>query len=331
MTNRLIYGDNLKALKLIPDKSVKLIYIDPPFNTNKNQNIMHMDGSNNAQFTDVWKNIYTYIAYMKERIVELYRILSDDGSLYIHCDQHADAYLRVLCDELFGYNMYRTRIIWRRASNTKNAKNIYINNTDTILYYTKSNTFTFNTQYNSLTEKQIDRDYKLEPETNRYFLTSGFECKQGCKELYFKDRNITIKSHDGRGFKWSQETLNKRIDENKYAIYWTKTNTPRIKTYLDQNKGVQLDNLWTDIPPLSSNSKEREEYPTQKPEALLERIIKISSNPHDLMLDAFCGSGTTLAVCKKLDREYIGIDNSIDAIEITMKRIDFSMENLEIL
>lgn len=330
-TNTIYCGENLEILSDFPAESVDLIYIDPPFSSNKVYNIIWGNGYEKQAYDDRWEgNIEHYIGWMKLRIVELHRILKSTGCFYLHCDYRANAYFRLKCDEIFGENNFINEIIWKRtvASKGTNKKpRKYGSNTDTILFYAKSNDYYFEIPKIPLSKKQINRDYKLiEKETGRKYTSVPLLGIKGPKSLYFKDRDITL--HNNIGFRWSQDTYNKRYEINPYCIHWTKNDIPRMKVYLDNHKGVSLTNIWDDITAIGSSSKERLGYPTQKPEALLERIIKASSNEGDIVLDSFCGGGTTLAVAKRLKRRWIGIDISPRACKEMAKRISYSQRDI---
>ena len=287
-TERIICGDNLEVLKSISDESVDLIYIDPPFFTSKNYAVIWNDGEEIRQFGDRWitenrngtgkasKDINVYLEWMESRIKEIYRVLKKTGSLYLHCDKHADAYLRVLCDDIFGHNNFINEIVWHYKNKIGRPTRKFLSNYDTILFYTKSKAYTFNLQFVEI------------------------------------DNPLTLKRYD-------------KMDENgkKYKIYHT--NGVDRKVYL---KPKSMGAVW-EINNLSANSKERYGYPTQKPEKLLERIIKASSNKGDIVLDCFCGCGTTLAVAKKLDRQFIGIDVSPTACRLVAKRLRVSIKHIE--
>ncbi len=318
MIEKIILGDNLQILKTINNNMIDLIYIDPPFYSQKNY----------IEFDDKWDSLEDYLNFMRVRIKELHRILKNTGSFYLHCDYHASHHLKIICDDIFGYDNFKANIIWKRTTQVKGVKNNYSKNLDNILFYTKGKKYTFNTQYIPLNKEQKNKYYNnIEKKTRRKFNTSGLIRKgKGVNKLKFHDKGI-ITSPNDKSFGWSQETYEKEYKKNPLCIYWGKNNKPRKKIYLDEHKGIPLSTLWDDIQEISINSKERIGYPTQKPEKLLERIIKASSNEGDIVLDAFCGYGTTLAVAKKLNRQYIGIDNNSKAIELCKKRLNLIKNN----
>ncbi len=258
--NKLILGDNLDILKTLKDESVDLIYIDPPFFSNKKYEVIWGDEAEIRSFEDRWEGgVNVYVDWMKDRVKELHRVLKLKGSFYLHCDWHASHHLRVMLDEVFGAKHFQNEIIWHYNRWTA-ASGMFQRMHDNIYFYTKSNDHTFN---------KIFKDYS-----------------EASKE-----------AHEQRGF----------IQRGSYKSY-------------PNPEGVSADDVW-DIN-FPARSKEREGYPTQKPEALLERIIKVSSNKGDVVLDSFCGCGTTLAVAQQLGRHWMGIDISPTAIKLVEKRLN---------
>jgi len=286
---RIICGDNLKVLEPFDNESIDLIYIDPPFFTNKHYAKIWGDKEETLQFADRWitkdkngsgrasKDINIYSKWMKLRIDELYRILKKTGSFYLHCDYHANAHLRIMCDQIFGVKNFRSELIWSYEKPTASKKK-YPRKHDTIFFYTKSKKWTFN--FDAILVEFTDE---------------------------------------------SKSRYNK-IDENgrAYKTYRNKDGTYRI-AYKPKGKPVDI----FTIPFIQNNSKERLGYPTQKPEALLEKIIKASSNKGDIVLDAFCGCGTTISVAKRLGRQWIGIDVSPTACRLMVKRLNKKISIIE--
>ena len=286
MTNikRIICGDNLEIMKSIPDESVDLVYADPPFFSNRNYEVIWNDGEELRQFGDRWitenkdgtgkssKDINIYISWMKPRIQEIYRILKSTGSFYLHCDFHANHYLKILCDQIFGYNNYQVEILWHYTTGGA-SKKIWSSKTDTILMYTKGKKWTFN--YNKVM------------------------------------------------IPYSQKT----IERLKHAGARTK-DPDKVEKIMNKEIGKTPDNVWN-IASVQGNAKESSGYPTQKPEALLERIIMASSNKDDIVMDPFCGCGTTIAVANRLDRNFIGIDVSPTACRLIAKRVNIPISGVE--
>jgi len=277
ITKKLILGDCLQIMKKMEDESVDLIYLDPPFFTNKDYEIIWGDEEEKASFEDRWSGgRIHYITWLKDRVEEMHRILKDTGSIYLHCDWHANAYIRVhILDNLFGKNNFRNEIIWC-YNGPSNVKKNFPQKHDTIYRYSKSNDYTFN-------KNAILRPYDLATLKRRQYA----ETKQ--KGIKFKGK-----------------------EQSEYA------------------KGSVPFDWWNDIfSGGQMSAKERIGYPTQKPEALLERIIKASSNEGDVVLDPFMGGGTTMAVAERLNRNWIGIDQSEQAYKMTELRINKLTTNNE--
>lgn len=365
--NTLYYGDNLHVLRdKIQNESVDLVYIDPPFNSSANYNVIFREHSGNTPpkaqiraFKDTWtwtheaevslnelmtingevaefldftvrrlgkNDLSAYLAMMAVRLVELHRVLKPTGSFYLHCDPTASHYLKVLCDVVFGVRNYQAEITWKRSSahsDTKQGRKALGNVADIIFYYTKSDEYTFNTQYTDYDEAYVKNNYKNVDENGRRYQLDNITGPGGAAKgnPRYEVMGVT------RYWRYSQKKMNQLIAEGR--IIQTKPgNVPRYKRYLDEMPGVPLQNIWTDIPPLSSHAKERLGYPTQKPLALLERIIKTSSNPGDVVLDAFCGCGTAVVAAHKLGRKWVGIDVTHLAVSLMESRLkqDFGLE-----
>jgi len=269
--NKLICGDNLEELGKLPKESVDLVYIDPPFFTHKQYEVVWGDEAEVRSFEDRWEGgIEHYISWMRPRILAIYDVLKPTGSFYLHCDWHANAHLRIICDEIFGVKNFRNEIIWCYSTSGR-GKREFSKKHDTIFFYSKTKDYFWN-----------DKAAKV-PYSDEYI------------NSHFRDK-------DEKG-----KVCRKRFDAGKWRIY-----------YPDEGA---IPNDWWEMPYVNSMAKERLGYPTQKPEALLERIIKASSNPGDIVLDAFCGCGTTMAVAHKLGRRWIGIDISPTAIKTVDDRL----------
>jgi len=317
IVNRIICGDNLEILKTIKKERFDLIYIDPPFFTSKQYEVIWGDTQEIRSFNDRWvtmgdgkysKDINVYLNFMQPRIEQIHRVLKKTGSFYLHCDYHADAYLRILCDNIFGDNNFRNRICWKRTNAKGKSKNSYNINHDVILFYTKSSNYTFNIQ--------------LEDVIKGFFVTQPLIVKKRSSEdktRIVEGKEITL--DEDHSWYATQDTIN-----SYDGFYWTKRNLPRYKKYFE--KGNHVDDIWDGMY-LHPSSKERLGYPTQKPESLLERIIKCSSNKGDLIGDFFCGCGTTLAVGKRLRRKIVGCDISPTACRLVAKRVDIPIKEIE--
>jgi DNA modification methylase len=355
--NLLFYGDNLDVLRRhIKDETVDLIYLDPPFNSNANYNVLfkEKDGASSVSqiqaFGDTWhwdqaaasayqeiveaggkvsealqafrmlvnqSDMLAYITMMTPRLIELHRVLKSTGSLYLHCDTTASHYLKIVLDAIFGAQFFRNEIVWKRTT-AHNDPSKWGRVHDVILYYKKSDTVTWNNVYLPYEEEYIERFHHLDPDGRKW-----------------ADDNLTAKGLSGGGYTYEYKGYTslwrvpldtmKRLDaEGK--LYYTKTGGIRVKRYLDEMPGLIIQDVITDIFPINSQAGERLGYPTQKPLALLERIIQASSNSGDIVLDPFCGCGTAIAAAQKLDRRWIGIDITHLAINLIKHRLWDSFE-----
>ena len=351
-SNSLYYGDNLDILRrYVQDESADLIYLDPPFNSNQTYNVLFQekDGSQSASqikaFGDTWhwdetaarsyeetveaggqvseamqafrkllgtNDMLAYMSMMAPRLLELRRVLKPTGSLYLHCDSTASHYLKLLLDSIFGPVYFRNEVIWKRTSAHNDPKR-YGRNTDTLFYFSKDEKWTWNKQFTKHDEDYLAR-FRHTDEDGRIWT----------------DDNLTAKGLSGGGYEYEykgvkslwrcpKETMERLDKEGR--LHFTSRGGIRIKRYLEETKGVPLQALWDDISPINSQSQERLGYPTQKPVALLERIIQASSNEGDVVLDPFCGCGTTVAAAQKLDRRWIGIDITQLAISLIRYRL----------
>jgi DNA modification methylase len=279
------------------------------------------DGYELRAFEDRWKGgINNYVEWMTERLVECYRVLKPNGSMYLHCDQHASHHLKVEMDKHFGEKGFINEIIWKRQSahsDTKQGAKHYGRLHDTILFYIKGNEYTWNPQYIPYSEDYINNFYKhIEPGTLRKYRVDNITAAKPGGDTSYEWKGV--KPYKGRYWAYSREKMEK-FDQEGRLIY-SRTGMPQYKRYLDEMPGVLLQDVWDDISP-AGIGKEAQGYPTQKPEALLERMIKSSSNPKDLILDPFCGCGTTLVVAQKLGRNWIGIDVSPTACNLMEQRL----------
>jgi len=341
-TNKLIWGDNkliLSSLKNGPlreeiekEGGIKLIYIDPPFDVGADfsMDIEIGDDAFTKQpsvleeiaYRDTWgKGADSFIAMIYERLSLMRDLLAEDGSIFVHCDWRVNSYIRLVLDEIFGKENFINDITWKRATtvkaNTGQGGKFYDSNTDTIFIYSKSEQYIFNPQYNPYSEEYIKNFYKyFEPDTGRQYslisMTAPGDAGKGNPR--YEVMGVT------RYWRYSQEKM-QELTKKGQIVQTKKGNVPRRKLYLDEGFGVPAQSLWDEIKGLASQSSERLGYPTQKPEALLERIISTSSNENDIVADFFVGSGTTLAVAEKLGRKWIGSDLGKFAIHTTRKRM----------
>ncbi len=356
--NTLYLGDCLNVLRdNIPDESVDLVYIYPPFNSKRNYNIFFDDKEIQTQriaFEDTWTlqniqdslaelhtietdNLYfllltyqkvaphafPYLTMMTLRILELHRVLKPTGSFYLHCDPTMSHYLKTVCDLIFGPKNIVNEIIWKRShshSDTKQGASHLGRLHDVILFYAKTEDYFFNMQYVAYEQKYIDTYYKfIEEGTGRRYWLDNLQGPGGAAKgnPYYEVMGIK------RYWRYSKEKMNKLIAEGR-IIQTNPGTVPKYKRYLDEMKGKPLQDIWDDLKSLGglgSKTKERLGYPTQKPKALLERIIKVSSNEGDTILDGFCGCGTTLDAAESLHRNWIGVDISPIAISLIKRRL----------
>jgi DNA modification methylase len=359
--NTLYYGDNLDILRRnVPDGSVDLVYLDPPFNSNASYNVLFsaQDGTRSAAqikaFEDTWRwdqaaaydyqktveqggpvsqamqafhtllgpsNMLAYLAMMAPRLLELHRVLKPTGSIYLHCDPTASHYLKILMDAVFGPENFRTEIIWQRTLSKSLMTTRLPNNHDVLLAYQRSPSATWNADavfqpydLGNLDEKTRSKYVYRDSNGRIYRLSDLTNPNSNRPNLTYEFLGVT------RVWRWTRERM--QAAYNAGIIVQTKPGrVPQLKRYLDASKGRPLGDVWTDIPPINSQAKERLGYPTQKPEALLERIIKASSNEGDVVLDPFCGCGTAIAVAQRLKRRWIGIDITYLAVTLMKYRL----------
>jgi DNA modification methylase len=338
-TNKLIWGDNkliLSSLKNGPLRKeiedqggIKLIYIDPPFDVGADFSMNIEIGD--EQFTkepsvleelayrDTWgKGADSFITMIYERLSLMRDLLADDGSIYVHCDWRMNSYLRTIMDEIFSKHNLVNEIIWKRA-NHKTTDNMFMISHDTILFYSKSKDYLFNPQYSAYEKDYIDNYYNNFDSNGRRYQLQGMYGKGAGNSLYFGDRLIS--PPNGLHWRWTQERINEAMEKGLIVFPRDGEGMPRFKDYLDDKKGVPVRTIWDDVYEVNSQALERLDYPTQKPESLIERIVNASSNENDIVCDFFCGSGTTLAVAEKLGRKWIGSDLGKFAIHTTRKRM----------
>lgn len=338
-TNKLIWGDNkliLSSLKNGPLRQeiedqggIKLIYIDPPFDVGADfsMNIEIGDESLVKQpsvleelaYRDTWgKGADSFIAMIYERLSLMKDLLADDGSIYVHCDWRVNANMRFVLDEVFGKNNFINEIIWQKVRASKGQAKSFGNVHDTIFVYGKTRNYVFYKQYNEHDEARIKSHYNnVDSEGRQYQLADFTQAGQG-EPRVFGDKGL-LTPPTGKHWIWSQERIDQGIKDN--LIIFTESGKPRVKRFLDVSLGSPVEDIWTDIYPLNSQAKESVEYPTQKPETLIERLMMASSNEGDVVADFFTGSGTTMAVAEKLGRKWIGSDLGKFSIHTARKRM----------
>ena len=317
---RVIYcGDNLEHLGRMPDACVDLIYIDPPFNSNRNYEDFWGETKQKRAFEDRHASSQAYIEYMRPRCVELARVLKPTGSFYYHCDWHASHYIRVMLDQILGENNFQSEIIWHRTTAKGLASIGFPNNHDTIFYYGGGGKLAWTRpfieyDFDNLDQKTDEKYSHRDPDGRRYTLGDLTNPNQNRPNLTYE-----FLGHR-KVWRWTKDRM-----EEAYAsgivVQPSQGAVPRVKRYLDEREGRPIDTVWMDIPPINSQAQERLKYPTQKPLALLDRIVQASSNKGDIVLDAFCGCGTAIVAAEKLHRQWIGIDISPTACRVMAKRM----------
>lgn len=359
--NHLYYGDNLDVLRrYVADESVDLVYLDPPFKSDQNYNVLfaEQDGSRSAAqihaFEDTWRwdqsaaeayqevveaggkvsevmqafrqalgdnDMLAYLCMMAPRLIELRRTLKKTGSLYLHCDPTASHYLKLLMDSIFAPVNFRNEIIWLRTLSKGLMTKRLPNNHDVVLTYQKSDGATWNpdsifTPYDedNLDPKTDEKYRQRDPDGRRYQLDNLINPNPDRPNLTYEFLGIT------KVWRWTKARMQKAYEDG-LVVQPSPGSVPRLKRYLDEQRGKPFGDVWVDIPPLNSQAAERLGYPTQKPEALLERILLMSSNEGDVVLDPFCGCGTTIAAAQKLKRNWMGIDVTHLAVGLIKHRL----------
>jgi len=344
MPNTLYYGDNLDILREhIPSESVDLIYLDPPFNSNRSYNVLFKEESgkpSRAQieaFDDTWRwpgavetyyelagsggkvgrmivslydalggnQMMAYLVMMSARLVELHRVLKPTGSIYLHCDPTASHYLKVMMDTIFGAQNFRNEIIWKRTSSHNDARRQFADVSDTVLFYSKGRETVFNPQYGAYSDSYLTSFYRFFDSDGRRYRLSDLRSPNPRPNLMYEYKGY--KPHPNG---WAVSLEKMKILDAEGRLHYPKKVDGRIqlKRYLDERAGMPITTVWDDIQPIGAQAAERLGYPTQKPLALLERIINASSNPGDVVLDPFAGCGTAVVAAQKLGRHWIGID-----------------------
>jgi DNA modification methylase len=323
VSTQIIYcGDCLQQLSRLPDACVDLIYIDPPFNSNRNYEVFWGETKEKRGFEDRHASTAAYIDFMRPRCVQLARVLKSTGSFYYHCDWHASHYVKVMLDQIFGENRFINEIIWKRQTSKGDAKQgskHYPRLHDTLLLYCGgSEDYIWNQPYVPLDVSYIDSHYSQADEQGRHFQWGDLRAPGGAAPSK-GNPHYKVLGVDGY-WRYSRENMEKLIHEGRVAIP-PGGRVPRYKRYLDTSDGMPIGSVWNDINPINSQAKESLGYPTQKPLGLLERMIKASSNRGQIVLDGFCGCGTALVSAQNLGRRWIGIDISPTACRVMAKRL----------
>ena len=335
-------GDNLDILRGLNSESVDLIYLDPPFNSNRNYAAPVGSRAAGAAFKDTWtlsdldtawmgliadeqpamykvieaaglahgKGMQSYLCMMAVRLLEMRRVLKDSGSLYVHCDPTANAYLRMLLDAVYGSKNFKNEIVWKRFNFHADAKR-FGNVSDTILFYSKTDSYVFNRPRAPFSEQYVKSKFTHVDQDGRRYRLSDLNPPSGRGPVY-EFYGVT------KAWRFTEEKM--REFDRQGRIYH-ESKVAQLKRYLDELDGQAVHNVWVDIPGINPMAKERVGYPTQKPLALLERIISASSNPGDVVLDPFCGCATACVAAEKLGRKWVGIDISEKAVELVNMRL----------
>ena len=364
--NQLYYGDCLTIMQEMKLSSVDLIYLDPPFNSNREYNSIYKDetgrplpgqveafcdmweldeererairqmpilirdagiGDEVAQFWKLWMNalretqprLLAYLSYMVQRLLPMRGLLRPTGSLYLHCDPTTSHYIKIMLDGIFGHQNFRNEVIWKRSSahsDTAQGGRRMGRIHDVLLYYSKSDQWTWNPQYTEYDSNYVERNYRhVEPKSGRRYQLDNLTGPGGAAKGNPEYEVMGITRH----WRYSRERMQKLIEDGR-IVQTVPGRVPRYKRYLDEMPGVLVQDLWMDINP--AMGKERMGYATQKPVELLKRIIELSTNPDDVVFDPFCGCATTLEAANNLGRKWIGIDIAIHAIKrVARKRL----------
>jgi len=328
----LFHGDNNDVLAWLLAHGyrgkVNLIYIDPPFDSGadyvrrvelRGMRRLKLDGEpqtlgEQIQYTDIWAND-SYLQFMYERLLLLRELLAEHGNVFLHCDDVKNFLLRSILEEVFSGN-FRNEIIWKRTTSTGLAQKRCGTIHDTIYWYSKSYEYTFSMQYHEYDEEYLKR--AREDEDGRLYIPIPTGNPGPRPNLYYEYKGFLPHPN---GYKWTREKMERFDQQGRLIFPEDKTGRIQYKQYLDEMEGVKLQDIWTDVPAVNPVAHERTAYPTQKPEALLERIVRMASNPGDLVLDCFVGSGTTAAVAQKLGRHWIAADINKGAVQTTSKRL----------
>ena len=295
--NRLIWGDNLHVMRQIPSNSVDLIYIDPPFFSGRNYNVLWGDNNELRSFEDIWEGgMDGYLIWLNARLYEMKRLLKPTGSIYVHCDWHASHYIKVEMDKIFGYGSFRNEIVWRRGTGvSRTDTGQFLRNHDVLVWYSKQSGWAYRRLFKPYAKNTLAMFNHDDKDGRGSYRLQELRTYSNKSIARFREENRTTTSSTGREY---------------------------LKQYLSDKEGNTIDSIWDDIGAMNTGaSPERIGYPTQKPEALLERIIKTSSNEGDVILDAFVGGGTTAVAALQLQRRFIGIDQSRVAVAVTTERL----------
>ncbi len=361
--NKLYYGDNLVVLREhVRDQSVDLVYLDPPFNSRQDYNVLfaEKDGTAAASqikaFEDTWEwnldaehayqeivekggrvadamrafrtflghsDMMAYLAMMAPRLFELKRVLKATGTIYLHCDPTANHYLKMLMDSIFSPQLFLNEITWQRTHSHGNVSRNFGSISDVLLVYTSSEKYTWNQQYTSFPPEYVEKTFKYKDADGRRWQSVTLRNpgpRPNLRYPYMANNGQVYQPH-ANGWVCDEKRMRKLDDEGRLQYPSSPDGALRLKMYLDESPGIRLQNIWDDIPAIGSQAEERLGYPTQKPEALLDRIIRTSSNEGDTVLDPFCGCGTAIVVANRLKRKWVGIDITHLAVNLIKQRL----------
>lgn len=361
--NLLYYGDNLDVLRRhVRDESVDLVYLDPPFNSNQDYNVLFAEHNGTraaAQikaFEDTWRwdqesartyaetveaggrvadalrafrvflgesDMMAYLSMMAPRLLELRRVLRSSGSIYLHCDPTASHYLKVIMDAVFAPARFKNEIVWKRTGAHGNVSGAFGDVTDSILFYARGDKMTWNQLFVPLSDELVESKFRYSNPDGRRWQSVTLRnpgLRPNLHYPYLASNGVTYQPHPN-GWSCGRERMARYDSEGRLHFPSREGGQLRLKMYLDESRGARLQNLWEDIPPLNSQAQERLGFPTQKPVTLLERIVAASSNPGDIVLDPFCGCGTTIAAAQALGRRWIGVDITHLAITLIRHRL----------
>lgn len=318
-TNSVYCGDAIEMLQAIENGSVDLVYLDPPFFSQRAfSGTKHLSS---FSFNDVWPGgIREYLDFISNVLVQTYRILKDTGVIFVHCDAHASHYIKVEADAIFGYRNFRNEIIWRRHNvhnDSKQGCKSFGKVHDSILFYSKTENYRWNNYHIPYTVSHVQKQYRhIEPETGRRYALGDLSGPGGASKgnPYFSFLGIT------RYWRYNERRMNELLKQGR-IVRSKKSGHPYLKRYLDEMSGVAIQDIWDDIPSAHLRKKDYSGYPTEKPVELLKRIILSTTTVGDVVIDPFCGSGTTLVAAELCSRKWIGFDKSERACQIAKERL----------
>lgn len=326
MIKRLYHADNLTVLKkLLEDRSIKgkikLIYIDPPYNTGADFETRNQQFAYSDKFT-----VDEYIDFMRERLLIMHKLLSEEGSIYVHLDSNMVFHVKLLMDSIFGINNFRGMITRKKCKPKNYTRKTFGNISDYILFYSKSDSATWNRPYDKWEDEKIKKEYPfIEEGTGRRYKRVPIHAP-GIRNGATGTKWRGMLPPPGKHWQYTPDKLDE-LDANN-EIYWSSNGNPRRKVYLDQSKGIPVQDIWLDYLDINNQNTFQTGYPTEKNVEMIKRIIEASSNEGDLIMDCFAGSGTTLIAAEELNRQWIGVDIGDVAIETIRKRLAFGSKRI---